>query len=94
MSSRGDLVSASFKHIYNFLTKIDDIKFKTLLEELNSHKVELTLTIFSLIGIMVQIKCFCLKVYLSLLGDFLSFCSNTSFLFSLVSTLNLSKDGE
>ena len=67
ISSSGELVPASFKHVYTiFLNK------NRWRNKLNSPKEELTLTILCRIGVMVQI-CFCLKkVYLSLLENFLS----------------------
>ena len=76
--SRGDLVSTSFKHVYN--PRI----------ELPKRGVNYTLSN----------RCngadlmFLFKEGLSLIIRRLSFNANTNFLFSLVSTLKLSKDGK
>ena len=46
ISSRGDLVSALFKHFYKFLIKMDDVTNLNLIRrirELNSPKEKLTL---------------------------------------------------
>ena len=62
VNSHGDLVSASFKHVYNFsykhVYKINDltiINLRRRIRELSSPKEELTLTILCGIGIMAQI---------------------------------------
>ena len=58
ISTRGDLVSVSCKHVYNVLIKIDDVKLLNLIRgirELDSPKEELILTILCWTGIMVQI---------------------------------------
>ena len=57
ISSREDLVSASFKHVYNlFLIKTDDVRVYNLIKrirELNSPKEESILTILCQKGVMV-----------------------------------------
>ena len=59
ISSRGGLVLVSFKHVYKFLIKIDDVIIQNLItriRKLNSPKEWLTLTILCRIGTMFQIN--------------------------------------
>ena len=98
INNYGNLVLASFKNLYKFLLKNqwhNNPKSNLRNPRIELTKTKLTLAILCRIGIMMQIWSFCLKkVYLSLLGYFLSFSSKTNFLFSIASTLKLSKDGE
>ena len=83
ISSGGDLVFASFNHVYNFLNENqwdNNLKSNQKKHELNSPKEELTWTIFCRIGIMVLFK-----EGLSLIIRRLSSNSNTNLQFLIQS---------